>query len=59
MESHGEGDIAEGPTPRGRSTSAQRPSLRRVTTATAIYDELYEAIVNMRLVPGTPLQEKR
>lgn len=58
MESPGEGDIAEGPTTRGRSTSAQRPSLRRVTTATAIYDELYEAIVNMRLVPGTPLQEK-
>lgn len=32
--------------------------MRRVTTATAIYDDLREAIVSMRLVPGTPLQEK-
>ncbi|WP_448151243.1 GntR family transcriptional regulator [Labrys miyagiensis] len=32
--------------------------MRRVTTATAIYDDLREAIVSMRLVPGTPLQER-
>jgi DNA-binding GntR family transcriptional regulator len=59
MESQGEHEIAEGPAPRGRTAmTGIRPSLRRVTTATVIYDELYEAIVNMRLVPGTPLQEK-
>lgn len=59
MESQGEREIAEAPAPRGRSAlSGIRPSQRRVTTATVIYDELYEAIVSMRLVPGTPLQEK-
>jgi len=59
METQGEHEVAEGPVPRGRSAmSGIRPSIRRVTTATVIYDDLYEAIVNMRLVPGTPLQEK-
>ncbi|WP_425453188.1 GntR family transcriptional regulator [Bosea caraganae] len=59
METRGEHETAEGPALRGRSAmSGIRPSIRRVTTATVIYDELYEAIVNMRLVPGTPLQEK-
>lgn len=59
MESQGEREMAEGPAPRGRTAmTGIRPSLRRVTTATVIYDELYDVIVNMRLVPGTPLQEK-
>lgn len=56
METRVEDEIAA---PRGRSApSGSRPSQRRVTTATAIYDELYETIVNMRLAPGTLLQEK-
>lgn len=59
MESHSEREIADIPVPRGRpALSGIRPSQRRVTTATVIYDELHEAIVGMRLVPGTPLQEK-
>ena len=59
MERQGEHETAEGPVPRGRSAkSGLRPPQRRVTTATVIYDELYEAIVNMHLAPGTPLQEK-
>lgn len=59
METQGEHEVAEARVTRGRSALAGiRPSIRRVTTATVIYDELYEAIVNMRLVPGTPLQEK-
>lgn len=59
MENHNENGLMDLPPMRGRAaTSGGRPPVRRVTTATVIYHELYEAIVNMRLVPGTPLQEK-
>jgi GntR family transcriptional regulator, rspAB operon transcriptional repressor len=33
--------------------------IRRVTTATAIYERLHAAIVSLRMPPGMPLQEKR
>jgi DNA-binding GntR family transcriptional regulator len=33
--------------------------LRRVTTATAIYERLHSDIVSLRMPPGMPLQEKR
>lgn len=59
MESHGDDHAMEILVARGKAAqSGLRPSMRRVTTATAIYNDLREAIVSMRLVPGTPLQEK-
>lgn len=59
MESRGASHAMEILVARGKAAqSGLRPSMRRVTTATAIYDDLREAIVSMRLVPGTPLQEK-
>lgn len=51
-------EVAELAAVRPRSSSGRRLSVRRVTTADAIYDELYEAISGVTLVPGTPLQEK-
>ena len=51
-------EVVELAAPRTRSPSGRRLSIRRVTTADAIYEELYEAISGMSLVPGTPLQEK-
>ncbi|WP_160003254.1 GntR family transcriptional regulator [Rhizobium sp. 18055] len=39
---------------------AERPAkLRRVTTADAIFDRLYQDILSLRMPPGMPLQEKR
>jgi DNA-binding GntR family transcriptional regulator len=44
---------------RGKAAqSGLRASMRRVTTATAIYNDLREAIIAMHMVPGTPLQER-
>jgi DNA-binding GntR family transcriptional regulator len=43
---------------RTKSPSGRRLSIRGVTAADAIYEELYDAISDMSLVPGTPLQEK-
>lgn len=40
-----------------RVASPARP-IRRVTTATAIYEHLHGAILSLELSPGTPLQEK-
>jgi DNA-binding GntR family transcriptional regulator len=42
----------------GRRRAAQRLPVARVTTADAIYGQLYDAIERLVLVPGTPLQEK-
>ncbi|CAM5763584.1 GntR family transcriptional regulator [Labrys miyagiensis] len=59
MESRGDNHALEILAARGKAAqSGLRSSMRRVTTATAIYDDLREAIVSMRLVPGTPLQER-
>lgn len=59
MESHGDDHALEILVARGKAAqSGLRPSMRRVTTATAIYNDLREAIISMRVVPGTPLQEK-
>jgi len=43
---------------RGRRRIGQRVPIARVTTADAIYEQLYDAIERLALVPGTPLQEK-
>ncbi|WP_018901285.1 GntR family transcriptional regulator [Rhizobium sp. 2MFCol3.1] len=42
------------------SAQAERPAkLRRVTTADAIFDRLYNDIVSLKMPPGMALQEKR
>ena len=43
---------------RARRRAGQRLPIARVTTADAIYEQLYDAIERLALVPGTPLQEK-
>ncbi|MGN8115470.1 GntR family transcriptional regulator [Labrys sp. 22185] len=59
MESQDTSHSLEILTARGKAAqSGVRPRRPRVTTATLIYDDLREAILGMRLVPGTPLQEK-
>jgi len=60
MESHGDDHALEILVARGKAAqSGLRPSMRRVTTATAIYNDLREGPSSaMRMVPGTPLQEK-
>lgn len=43
--------------PRGGPQSSRRPA-RRVTTADAVYDALFDDIERLALPPATPLQEK-
>lgn len=44
---------------KGTAARQQRsPTVKRTTTATAVYRDLHAAIVSMRVPPGTPLHEK-
>jgi DNA-binding GntR family transcriptional regulator len=54
----GIGATAEVAAGRASPVRRERPSRRGLTRADTVYEGLYEAIENLSLVPGTPLQEK-